>query len=530
MYLQWYLAMSVLHDKLDELPVLEWAEFTIEPLISAARARSDPAVRSAFISFIILVQQTEATEDDVQAALGSFTEGRPKVIRFLRERCQVIKAELTQFEGHLVQAIDSYVSHVITTVNEATNKVAHLSPMGIYGTWVSDDAIPAMLKATFLSQVARLEKILDEFKDWHPNPNPNTDHQVLNLVHPSLFCCVFGKTKQKSEPPSPNSFTSPAEQMATLMFAGSQQLVVGNGDQSDKFQWIPTDFEVDEDGSVRTLSYINNLHPGEHAPLYSSIEALFGRFVPMFERVLNLLTYDTWPAPIFEIPFELCIGNLRPSFPESSAVDKPEELIVELRDTTVQVIVKVSEVLLSPESPVFTGDAWHFEGSEAENIVSTGIYCFASENIQSPSLSVRAKVVEPDFDPYEAREVVPLMYGLEHGDELAQSLGSVSLSEDRCLVIPNNHQHKLDSFELQDSLKPGFCKLLTFFLVDPDESIPSTSVIPPQQQTWIDAAQRPLFKKLRLVDAAEDKVRQLLVAEGISKEEATELCCELTER
>jgi hypothetical protein len=41
-------------------------------------------------------------------------------------------------------------------------------------------------------------------------------------------------------------------------------------------------------------------------------------------------------------------------------------------------------------------------------------------------------------------------------------------------------------FKLADPAKPGYRKILAFFLVDPTVNpiIPSTSVIPPQQEDW----------------------------------------------
>ncbi|KAJ1888929.1 hypothetical protein LPJ71_008339 [Coemansia sp. S17] len=38
--------------------------------------------------------------------------------------------------------------------------------------------------------------------------------------------------------------------------------------------------------------------------------------------------------------------------------------------------------------------------------------------------------------------------------------------------------------KLEDSTKPGHCKMLTFYVVDPSTRIPSTEIVPPQQQDW----------------------------------------------
>uniref|UniRef100_K3W8K3 DUF4246 domain-containing protein n=1 Tax=Globisporangium ultimum (strain ATCC 200006 / CBS 805.95 / DAOM BR144) TaxID=431595 RepID=K3W8K3_GLOUD len=148
---------------------------------------------------------------------------------------------------------------------------------------------------------------------------------------------------------------------------------------------------------------------------------------------------------------------------------------ITLKGKTVQVIVKVAEILLTPESPKYDGGSWHIEGTDAEQIVATGIYYFDSENIRDSRLSLRVNVDEPD-------------------------------------------RHKVEPFELNDPMVPGAHKILAFFLVDPEKTIPSTSVIPPQKQHWIDAVQEPPLKKLKLIDDAEQNVKGVMSSDGMTLE------------
>lgn len=60
---------------------------------------------------------------------------------------------------------------------------------------------------------------------------------------------------------------------------------------SNRYAWIPTNFQIDSRTSARTLSYINNLHPS-HAELYDGISELVARFSMLFDRVLT----DLHPA------------------------------------------------------------------------------------------------------------------------------------------------------------------------------------------------------------------------------------------
>ena len=55
----------------------------------------------------------------------------------------------------------------------------------------SDSAVPDDVRLKLLDAVRSLEDVPNEQKDWHPG----SDGQVLDLVHPSLFPLVYGKTR-----------------------------------------------------------------------------------------------------------------------------------------------------------------------------------------------------------------------------------------------------------------------------------------------------------------------------------------------
>ncbi|KAJ2460569.1 hypothetical protein GGI03_005249 [Coemansia sp. RSA 2337] len=67
---------------------------------------------------------------------------------------------------------------------------------------------------------------------------------------------------------------------------------------------------------------------------------------------------------------------------------------------------------------------------------------------------------------------------------LTQEVGSVGIKDGRCLVFPSTYQHLMSELRLEDLTKPGHCKMLTFYVVDPSTRIPSTEIVPPQQQDW----------------------------------------------
>ncbi len=77
-------------------------------------------------------------------------------------------------------------------------------------------------------------------------------------------------------------------------------------------------------------------------------------------------------------------------------------------------------------------------------------------------------------------------YGFAGGNALNQGLGHVVAEEDKCVAFPNVYQHRVDAFELADAGKPGYRKILCFFLVSPTARVVSTSDVPPQQRDWVD--------------------------------------------
>jgi hypothetical protein len=66
-----------------------------------------------------------------------------------------------------------------------------------------------------------------------------------------------------------------------------------------------------------------------------------------------------------------------------------------------------------------------------------------------------------------------------------QELGSVETIQGRCIAFPNVYQHQVQPFHLEDPTKPGVCKIFVAFLVDPTHTIPSATVVAPQQRDII---------------------------------------------
>ncbi|CAF3206568.1 unnamed protein product [Rotaria sp. Silwood2] len=157
---------------------------------------------------------------------------------------------------------------------------------------------------------------------------------------------------------------------------------------------------------------------------------------------------------------------------------------IDLRGRKLQVIVKLANIVLTPDNPKYPGGVWHVEGMENEHIVATGIFYYFNSNITQSDLQFRTVIREPDYQQSDDRGV-RTVYGLTNEGPLNQILGEIITQENRCIVFPNIYQHRVAPFQLEDRTQSGYRKILVFFLVDPSIRILSTANVPPQQSHWM---------------------------------------------
>ncbi|MCZ4125704.1 DUF4246 domain-containing protein [Streptomyces sp. H39-S7] len=367
------------------------------------------------------------------------------------------------------------------------------------GVWQSDTLVDDKLRSRLREAVRVLEQVPEAEQDWHPG----SDGQVLDLVHPSLFCLV----REVSGAPE-RAWQNPTDRYSKYEF-------------SEKFQWLPTDVDVSDDGDVAFRSYVNNVHPETHRELGSVLPDLFARMRPLLENVLTDLRHPRplrieadpygWYDPEPEYPNKSSYSdkgahaeavrvwdaahddwweNRQPTIPDAPDFTPPElpdeSSRVDLRGHRLQVIVKLATIHLTPDKPEYPGGSWHVEGMMNERIVSTGIYYWDSENITESRLSFRTALDDPSYQQSDDNGMRKV-YGLENEEALNQILGSTATPGGRCLAFPNILQHRVSSFGLTDPTRPGYRKILAFFLIDPSEKIVSTSDVPPQQP-WSDTS------------------------------------------
>ncbi|KAI9804079.1 MAG: hypothetical protein M1825_001480 [Sarcosagium campestre] len=435
------------------------------------------------------------------------------------------------------------------------------------GIYKSESSIPEAVKEELKVACHRLEDIPDDRRDWHPGSNDT----VLDLVHPSLFPLIYGRSRIMPES------VHNLEEGVTRAGQGEvvplpdeeakspgQQAVTRHGLWSSHFQWLPCDVRYDNGaGKFKIQSYINNLHPLHHGDLYEVLEKIITAVVPQWNLTLTPIvcgtglppriecqgfidsTYDSDPNrpeensdnedeywelkqewellhrhPIhpeprsfkdyqcklvrrlkecwgiemevtndFEVQSEVAVEDedLISVFGESEDSNPPEPKPgVNLKDdyeNGLQIIVKLANIHLTPEKPVYEGGSWHVEGQLNEHICATALYYYDSENITTSHLSFRKLVEYEGFTndggvTYEQGDFMgpEEVYGFTNGESAIQEVAYVNTK---------TLQHRLGPFELEDKTRPGHRKILALFLVDPNARIISTANVACQQEEWV---------------------------------------------
>ncbi|KAJ2811189.1 hypothetical protein H4S07_002220 [Coemansia furcata] len=418
------------------------------------------------------------------------------------------------------------------------------------GVWFSDTLIDAETANQLKDYAAILESVPNRQKDWYPNDRS----RILNLIDPSLYPLTYSRSKlchQTSMSPQgalkiedkgefPGSLDGWRKALNVNEDGKSDYYlptgVLGYGCYfSDMFCWLPSEFCVNDDGAVTVESYINNLHPVRHAALYPIIASVFAKFLPLLEHVVTDLVHprqqrvkpDCYryytsdePMPEYSDYEEVRDWKRAATFvhPQPEPFVAPARPVdsYNLRGRRLQAIVKMTNIELNSKRPIYGGNDWCVVGLANERIIATGLYFYDVANIAPSSLRFREAICAWDFsvEQFDIDSVVNA-YGMDRshlmeGDLISQELGSVGINDGLCLVFPNILQHKMPELKLVDKKKSGHCKILAFYFVDPSTRIPSTEIVPPQQQDWCfeDALMSEPFCSLPqlVVDGIMDKV------------------------
>ncbi|KAK7182143.1 hypothetical protein DPSP01_014065 [Paraphaeosphaeria sporulosa] len=181
----------------------------------------------------------------------------------------------------------------------------------------SDSIIDAQLKHDLRVAASVLEDVPESAKDWHPG----SDDMVLDLVHPSLFPLLYGRSRVLK--PSYGHVLGDTDGQwegkgGTMTLDDCEQWIGKGGimpvpglaatqvssfaglsswdrwgranDQhfySAKFQWLPCEVAFADGDEVKITSYINNLQPKKHKGLYEVLEHMIAKTIPMWNATLD---------------------------------------------------------------------------------------------------------------------------------------------------------------------------------------------------------------------------------------------------
>ncbi|KAL3461167.1 hypothetical protein BJX64DRAFT_289546 [Aspergillus heterothallicus] len=339
------------------------------------------------------------------------------------------------------------------------------------GVVKSDTVISDELRASLQRAVEPLENIPEEEKDYHPNSGDT----VVDLVHPSLFPVIYGRTRVL-----PNRtiglddcldsigqgevVPTPPQDQATPIFSEHQTRpphlrYTGPPEYSTNFQWLPCEVALSENKECRILSYINNAHPIQHRKLYESVEKILTQTIPLWEKSLTERAWQGERIPYKGVEYEEDIEP-EPKYPEDPGegfdedahfesyyawfarrrIKQPEpptrfqikdslyedvDFLKHFPNQNLQVIVKLANIELTPEKPHYEGGTWHIEGqlvrlaildvlTSNERIAASAIYYYDNHNITSSSLAFRHRGMDDfyDFDYEQCQhEFLQQVYG-----------------------------------------------------------------------------------------------------------------------
>ncbi|CEJ53750.1 hypothetical protein PMG11_00094 [Penicillium brasilianum] len=396
------------------------------------------------------------------------------------------------------------------------------------GVVKSDTAICAELQQALKEAVVPFEDVPEEQRDYHPG----SKQQVIDLVHPSLFPVIFGRSRILPDRTIDLETCLGSVGQGELLPVPSQDQLLAPSrpysfahtpsSYSQQFQWLPCDVELKQEG-CRIVSYINNAHPIEHKGLYAVLNKIITQTVPLWNQTLAYRPRDERRIQYYSVDYQDdsesepeqepdedddTYGERYHAFQSSRRIIQPEpqkfqppsldrwgliDLNKDFSKEGLQVIVKLANIELTPEKPEYAGGSWHIEGQLNERICATAIYYYDSENITESTLAFRQRS-EDNFEDtgYEQdrHEFLQAVYGfgpeVDSRDDtnVTQNLGSVVCREGRLLTFPNVVQHCVSPFSLEDRTKPGHRKILALFLIDPHRRIISSANVPPQQEDW----------------------------------------------
>jgi len=312
----------------------------------------------------------------------------------------------------------------------------------------------------------KLNSDIEELKasakaDYHPG----TNNIVRDIVHPSLYPYVEGK----SQTGDISDVNAKAD--------GRTKDMWGRPYETSIYQWLPSEVSVAADGKCTFETYINNINKEKHVSLYKALEDLLSQSLPLLEQSW---THGSSVPPVEEDE----------DMDESDASGGDPEALEErtLRGRSIQVITKIVDYEVPPHGT--HEGVWHVEGMSHENIVATAELILKKDDVLTGG--------DLQFErSFTANEGGAMIMGFPQSrpqsvdilvDKGVAPLGYLSLPCGRLASWPNSHIHRVTPLK-NTANEPATRRIVVFWLVNPDVRIVSTKHVEPQQDkmSWEDA-------------------------------------------
>ncbi|KAF9871992.1 hypothetical protein CkaCkLH20_10624 [Colletotrichum karsti] len=422
----------------------------------------------------------------------------------------------------------------------------------------SDKAITPELNKLLQKAAVSIQETSTRRMDWNAGKEdmsgatvstPSADCVSINLIDPNMYPLIYGRSrvlpdKEITLDDSLNHIAkgvtiptpSQDERIHTDGLMGEQRTL-----WSGISQWLPTNISFPDGVNAKITSYINNLHPKDHADVYPLLEEVVTRTMPLWNVVYATVYKDTMPCDMrmdwnsgglefpgtapydpLNIKDDLMNGLIDDDewqrrtnqwLADQSFTRRPEPLLKKdkgygadkciltpesIADKTVmlgevggiQVVVKMSAVYLTPENPVYDSQSeFALDGALNDRIAATAVYFFDDDNVTDSRISFKSRFHGLHFEEecwYNDGDerYVEQTFGFRPPAPSLQDVGSVTMREGLMVAYPNVLQHKNLSYRLKDPTRPGHRKVLTLYLVDPRIKVLSTANVPPQQAEW----------------------------------------------
>ncbi|KAL7917333.1 hypothetical protein ACQKWADRAFT_307037 [Trichoderma austrokoningii] len=192
-------------------------------------------------------------------------------------------------------------------IAELRNKAKYFIETGLIPTF--DSAGNTIIKSDNLISNCLRDELVKAFEtlradqaadvDWHPRSND----MVQNLVHPSMYPFVYGRSKFLDEEqvgvknavefigegrivPEIEVMPDYGERFLSSNFMNTQNIVPKEY-RSSLYQWLPANVTFRNDGTAEFTSYINNLHPEKYPAIYEAIEHAIDTALPAWDQCLR---------------------------------------------------------------------------------------------------------------------------------------------------------------------------------------------------------------------------------------------------